>query len=239
MLAAAALTAFFGLLGCVIAAGELLELVERPDGSTRVDDAITSWVVAHRAEPLTTLAKWLSTLGSQQVLLPVVVVLALVLLLRRRFLVVSLLLVVWAGAVALYTLCKHFVGRPRPPADLWLVGAAGKAFPSGHATQSLATFVALALVASVVLQRARRPGVVVALVLAAGVGWSRVYLGVHWATDVAAGWLAAAAWVTIVAWLADRAASGQTRPQQRQPEPPVRDPDAAAGAARSTIDLRR
>src|SRR5204862_4015245 len=111
-LAAAALIAFFGLLGCTVAVGELLELVERPDGSTRLDNAITSWVVGHRTEPLTTLAKWLSILGSQKVLLPVVVVLALVLLLRRRFLVVCLLVVAWGGAVGLYTLCKHFVGRP-------------------------------------------------------------------------------------------------------------------------------
>jgi undecaprenyl-diphosphatase len=200
-LAAAMLSAFVGLLGCTVAAGELLELVERPNGSTRLDSEITSWVVAHRAAPLTTLAKSLSAVGSQKVLLPVVVVLAVVLLWRRVFVVAGLLVVAWAGAIGLYSLGKYFVGRPRPPADLRLVTVAGTSFPSGHAAQSLATFVALALVTSMVLQRARGPGILVALVLAAGVGWSRVYLGAHWATDVAAGWLIAAAWVASVVWL--------------------------------------
>jgi membrane-associated phospholipid phosphatase len=207
MVAVALLITFFCLLGCTVAAGELLELVERPDGSTRVDSAITSWVVSHRADHVTTLAKWLSVVGSQKVLLPVVLVVTAALLWRRRFIVGGLLVVIWGGAWGLYNLAKYFVGRPRPPADLWLVRATGKSFPSGHATQSLATFAALALVVSVVLQRPRWPGVALALALAGGVGWSRVYLGVHWATDVAAGWLMAAAWVVIILWLAGLAGS--------------------------------
>jgi membrane-associated phospholipid phosphatase len=85
---------------------------------------------------------------------------------------------------------------------LWLTSASSTAFPSGHATQSLSTFAAFALVAAAFMPSARRPGLVVAAVVAAGVSWSRVYLGVHWATDVLAGWLAAACWVALVAWVA-------------------------------------
>jgi undecaprenyl-diphosphatase len=208
-LAGAALIAFLALTGLGVAAGKLLELVERPDGSTRLDGAITPWVVAHRTDRVTTLAKLLSTLGSQPVLLPVVGVLAIVLFRRHRWVAGSLLVVAWGGAVGLYNLVKPLVGRPRPPADLWLVTVTGKSFPSGHATQSLATFTALALIAWSVPARTRMPGIALAFVLAAGVGWSRVYLGVHWATDVAAGWLLAAAWVLIVAWLAGRAGSSR------------------------------
>jgi membrane-associated phospholipid phosphatase len=67
----------------------------------------------------------------------------------------------------------------------------------------LATFLALALVGAAWLSKPRWPGLAVALVLAAGVGWSRVYLGVHWTSDVLAGWLIATVWITIVLRLAE------------------------------------
>ena len=51
------LVGFAVVLGCAIAAGELLALAERPDGSTALDSSITNWVVAHRTSGLTTLAR--------------------------------------------------------------------------------------------------------------------------------------------------------------------------------------
>lgn len=194
--------AFAVLLGLAVASGELLELAERPDGSTAFDSSITSWVVAHRTGGLTTVARVLSTIGSQTVLVPVSAI-VLVLLLRRRHLApAGLLVACWGGALALYSLTKLFVHRQRPPSDMWLIKVVGTSFPSGHATQSLATFVALGLVSVFLLPRGRLGAVVVAIVLAAGVGWSRVYLGVHWTTDVAAGWVFAGVWVAVVLCLA-------------------------------------
>jgi undecaprenyl-diphosphatase len=211
---------FAVILGCAIAAGELLELAERADGSTAIDSSITSWVVAHRTHALTSMARLLSTLGSQTVLIPVVALVAVALLGRRRFVLAGLLVAAWGGAIGLYSLTKHFVDRMRPPTDIWLteVGRTSS-FPSGHATQSLATFLALVLVGAVLLPRARWPGRAIAIALAIGVGWSRVYLGVHWATDVGTGWLIAAAWLTIVVWLARAARSIQGRLRgERAPE---------------------
>jgi undecaprenyl-diphosphatase len=207
MLLAVMLVSFALVLACAIAGGELLELVEHPDGSTGLDGSITSWLVAHRTHGLTAVARVLSTIGSQTVLLPVAGIVAMSLIARRRFVLAGVLVAAWGGAILLYTLTKYFVHRPRPPADIWLTDVGRtSSFPSGHATQSLATFLALVLVAVVWLPRARAPAWVLAIVLAAGVGWSRVYMGVHWATDVGAGWLIAAVWIMIVAWLG-RAAS--------------------------------
>ena len=202
MLVAGVVLSFAVVLGATIGAGELLALAERPDGSTAFDRSVTSWFVDHRASWLTTVARALSTVGSQKVLIPLVAVVAIVLVARRALRPAVLLVVIWAGALELYTLAKHVVGRPRPPMHLWLTSVTSTAFPSGHATQSLSTYAALALVSAAVVSAARRPALAVAVVLAAGVGCSRVYLGVHWATDVLAGWLAAACWVALVAWLA-------------------------------------
>jgi membrane-associated phospholipid phosphatase len=193
------LVGFGVILGCAIGAGELLERVERSDGSTALDSSITNWVVAHRTGALTTLAHLFSTVGSQTVLLPLTAVVAVLLLARRQFAHAALLVACWGGALGLYNLTKHFVQRMRPPMDIWLTHLAkSTSFPSGHATQSLGTFVALAVVGAVWLSGVRTGLLVLACVLACGVGWSRVYLGVHWTTDVIAGWLIAAAWVTVV-----------------------------------------
>lgn len=206
MLVAAGLVAFAVILGGAVALGELLALGERPDGSTAVDSSITSWVVAHRISALTVIARALSTLGSQAVLAPATAVVFAVLLGRRRLVAAGLLVVVWGGAIGLYSLAKLLVDRMRPPADLWLTRVRPTAsFPSGHATQSLATLLALALVSALWPGRARRVAMAVAVALAIGVGWSRVYLGVHWATDVGAGWLVAAAWLVISVGLAGAA----------------------------------
>ncbi|HEY2654622.1 MAG TPA: phosphatase PAP2 family protein [Solirubrobacteraceae bacterium] len=197
------LGSFGALLLCAILCGELLGLGERPDGSTALDSSITSWMVAHRNQGWTTLAHALSTLGSQTVLLPLTAAVALALLARRRFTLAALLITAWGGALLLYSLTKYFVHRPRPPSHIWLTDV-GKttSFPSGHATQSLATLVAFGLVGMAWISKPRWPALLLPVVLAAGVGWSRVYLGVHWTSDVLAGWLIGAVWVTIVLWLA-------------------------------------
>ena len=212
MLVAAVALSFAAVLGATIGAGELLGLAERPDGSTGFDRSITSWSVDHRASWLTTVARALSTIGSQKVLLPLVAVVAIVLIVRGARTPAGLLIVIWAGAIELYSLAKNVVDRPRPPMHLWLTSASSTAFPSGHATQSLSTFAALALVAAAVAPIARRPGLALAAVVAAGVGWSRVYLGVHWATDVLAGWLAAACWVALVARVAHTRRTNEASP---------------------------
>ena len=204
-MAVCALVAFSGLLGCALAAGELLALAERPDGSTGFDARVTSWAVSTRTGALTSLARWCSDVGSTKVIVPLVAVGAIWLLWRRRWVSAGLLVLAWGGSVGLYNLAKPVVDRPRPPAGIQLQTAAGSSFPSGHATQSLSTFLAVMVVLVATSSRWRLPGWVLVAVLAGAIGWSRVYLGMHWATDVAAGWLIGGLWVTVMVWLARRA----------------------------------
>ena len=202
----AGVVVLFGVvLGATIASGEWLATAERPDGSTAFDRSVTSWMVDHRASGATLIARVFSAVGSQKALVPIVAIVALALIRQRGWRSLGLLGVAWGGAILLYSLAKHAVGRPRPPADLWLVHVAGKAFPSGHAVQSLSTFVALAFAATLVRPSHRLLWTAVAILLATGVGVSRIYLGVHWTSDVIAGWGVAALWVAALLWLFDRA----------------------------------
>jgi hypothetical protein len=116
---AVALLLFAGVLGLAVATGELLELAERPDGSTGFDSSITSWVVAHRTAGLTAAARLFSTLGSQTILIPVTAIVTVALVGRRRFVTAGLLVAAWGGAIGLYSLTKHFVQRSAPR---WISG---------------------------------------------------------------------------------------------------------------------
>ncbi|MGP1358375.1 MAG: phosphatase PAP2 family protein [Roseicyclus sp.] len=103
------------------------------------------------------------------------------------------------GAVLLSRLAKDLVDRPRP--DLVPHGdmALSASFPSGHAMLSAATYLTLAGVATRMLADPRpgRCAIVLALALTGLVGASRVHLGVHWPTDVIAGWLGGAGWALL------------------------------------------
>src|SRR5437764_4856353 len=123
---------FMVILACASVSGKLLGVAEQPNGATSVDSSITTWMIAHRTHGLTAVARLLSTLGSQKILLPVTAILTLVLIGRRRFVLAGLLGLAWAGAIGLYSLTKYFVHRMRPPTGIWLAKVTGTSFPSGH-----------------------------------------------------------------------------------------------------------
>jgi undecaprenyl-diphosphatase len=99
------------------------------------------------------------------------------------------------GAVAvgavISTLVKLLADRARPPASGWLIAdASGNSFPSGHTTVTTAGYLGLAVGVAALLrsQWARTLIVATGAAFAVAIGWTRVELGVHWPTDVVAGW---------------------------------------------------
>jgi len=156
-------------------------------------------LAAAGSEPLTSIARALSLAGSIVViaLLAVVCCAALYRGAHRAALLVALS---GPGAIVLFNVEKLIVGRPRPPIEQ-LVSAPYSSFPSGHATLAAAFYAALLIVFL-----ARRPplaaaiGAVTAIaLLVAGVSLSRVYLGVHYPSDVTGGVLLGVSWTFLVA----------------------------------------
>lgn len=109
------------------------------------------------------------------------------------------------GSVAV-TWLKAGFGRLRPAADFAELIAPGPSFPSGHASTSAIVFLTLgALLASTRRRGSERMYVLaMAVLMTVLVGLSRIALGVHWATDVLAGWAFGAAWATVWLLLARR-----------------------------------
>jgi len=190
--------AFAVAFGLTVALGSVLGLVWASDGSTGVDSTITRWFVDHRTPAWTDAMRVISWLGSGAAVVPLTAVVAVALLIgRRRWLSFFLVLAV-AGASLLSALAKAVIGRARPPVGLRLQSPHDSSFPSGHSTQAAATYVALAIVVTVLSssRALRTVAWIVAAVIVVFVGVSRVYLGVHWASDVVlGGWVLGGAWV--------------------------------------------
>lgn len=104
------------------------------------------------------------------------------------------------GAIVVQDLAKTSIDRPRPPVAR-LEQVNGSSFPSGHATETSAFFIALIVIVvrSSAPRWVKRATVIAGVILIAGVALSRVYLGAHYATDVIAGVLLGTAWSSVVA----------------------------------------
>ena len=144
-------------------------------------------------------------LGSTIVLVMVTAVTIFYLLLIGRWRTALLVLVTVGGGQILSSLLKLGIDRPRPDLVSHLVDVQTLSFPSGHAMMSAVTYLTLgSMLAGIVPGRATRIYVLgVAVLITLMVGVSRIYLGVHWPSDVLAGWCAGFAWA-MLCWLVAR-----------------------------------
>ncbi|MFC3123531.1 phosphatase PAP2 family protein [Pseudoroseomonas globiformis] len=201
---AALLCSALGLLGFAWLVDEALE------GDTRAfDEAILLALrdPADRADPigpfwLEIMMRDYTALGSHAVLILAGLLALGYIAFLRKWASAVLLVVSFGGGMAINGLLKQGFDRPRPDLVAHLAEVHTASFPSGHAMLSATCY----LVLGTLLAGVARPRRLKAYVMAAAVGLtviigvSRVYLGVHWPTDVLAGWALGAAWA-MACWL--------------------------------------
>ncbi|MFG2717918.1 phosphatase PAP2 family protein [Streptomyces sp. NPDC048416] len=188
------------------------------------DRALHRWPLDHRPPVAVATARAITATGTGVVPYVLVVVAGLIAGRGgkgRRYAVAGALTVLALGQAVRYALMAT-VSRPRPAAVDWATTASGFSFPSGHTATSALT---AGLLAWAVLTRstssAARPTIAVLSLWAVAVGLSRVYLGVHWASDVLGGWLFASLWLCLAALATARGARiVGGRPVDPSPGPP-------------------
>ncbi|HYK82312.1 MAG TPA: bifunctional DedA family/phosphatase PAP2 family protein [Gemmatimonadales bacterium] len=176
--------------------GAVTEGVITPGGLTRFDGALASWLRAH-ATPAGD-AGWaaVSALGSPAAIGLLTLGTGVWLGARRRWNELATWLAAVVGGSALNQALKLMIRRPRPPYAAGL-SVLGFSFPSGHAMTSLICY---GLVAYLVVLHSERRGVRIAAVagatcLIAAIGFSRLYLGLHYFSDVVGGYAAGVMWL--------------------------------------------
>ncbi|HEX3701417.1 MAG TPA: phosphatase PAP2 family protein [Phenylobacterium sp.] len=168
-------------------------------------------------------ARDVTALGGVTLLTLVVAMsIAMLLLHRRRFQAAVFAAAVLVGQV-LAELTKHLVGRNRPDLVPHLDQVYSSSFPSGHSAMSPIVYLTLAgiLAAGEPNRRAKILLLSVAAALVLCVGASRVYLGVHWPTDVLGGWAMGTAVALLATLVLHRLAPHRPRMASRFVEPPV------------------
>ncbi len=196
------------------------------------DRDVMRWVVEHRTDALDEAAVDLTALGSKTLITLFALGGIFILLVARDYRGALHLLVAIVGSTLMMFSLKEFLERPRPPVADRLVEAGGWSYPSGHSISAAVLYVTLALVGSRHFKGPdyRRMLMALAVLTTALVASSRVYLGVHYPTDVASGTVLGAGWSVLLAagfaYVDERISRMRAlRAPQSPPPPPV---DAAA-----------
>jgi undecaprenyl-diphosphatase len=160
------------------------------------DDAVLRWVGEHRPVSLEPVILEITFLGTGSVVMMIVAVSAMFLWLSRHKYSAVLLLVATFGSIALNNLLKMGFGRPRPQIFEWGSHALSSSFPSGHAMSAAVAYGTVAYLAARLQKKHwhRVVTMLAAAILILLIAGTRLYLGVHYPSDVAAGIIIGIAW---------------------------------------------
>ena len=232
-LLAAARSELGAVAALMVAAGGLLAFLhvseEVTEGDTHAFDLAVLKALRLPGDPNSLIGpKWLHLAATDVTALGSVTVLGLIVLLAvvflaslRRWSEALVVLVGAGGGVAISQGLKHLFGRERPDLAYRAVEAANPSFPSGHAMLSAVVFLTLGALAArfATLKRIKVLALSAGVLLSLLVGASRIYLGVHWTSDVLGGWSLGAAWAMacwMAAWAWERR-GGKGRPNAGRP----------------------
>lgn len=227
------LIGFAGLVAALVVLGSLADGVR--DQEVFALDTWATPFLHSIASPVTdALFNTLTAMGSSLVVLPTFLVAVALLIMRRRYGAGLFLGVALGGSLLIDFLMKLVFQRPRPKLDYAAV-LPDYSFPSGHSMNGVVFYVSLALILwSVFGRRVGVPALLIAVLLAFGIGVSRIFLGYHYLTDVVGGWLAGTVWLLVVG-AAFRARPKMWRWGYVEPPtetgPPVSGPTPPAGSS--------
>lgn len=191
-----------GLL-CAWAADNFIDLAEMVHANSpklqKIDTSIHAWAISRRSPTATSFFSLMSTIGGPVGLGILGAVVVIALLFQKRYGWVLYLFVTVGGGTLLSMELKRYFARARPDLAEMLRQAQGYSFPSGHAMGSTVVFGALSYLAFRTATRwsVKTAALALGITLVIAISLSRVYLGVHWISDVVAGISGGTLWVAI------------------------------------------
>lgn len=177
--------AFAGLILFIFVAWQMMDIHRGP---TAFDDAIRFKFYNMRSDRLTPVVKAVTYFGNWQTTIFIAVLLILYKKTRMKIGIPAAIMAIIS--VTMYTVLKPIFNRPRPDSALWLVVQHDASFPSGHSLNCLVFYGTIFYLVFIGVYRTkyRIPILVFLAVLIFSIGISRIYLGVHYPTDIIGGW---------------------------------------------------
>jgi membrane-associated phospholipid phosphatase len=171
-------------------AGEIVE-----NEPMAADTSILQWIHSHATPALDVFFLVVTTIGDVEILLPATLIIAGYLLYKKQRLNALIILFSVGGAATANFMLKLLFHRDRPSFWHSLITETGYSFPSGHAMLSSALILSIIFIAW--KTRWRWLTVTLGMIIIALIGLSRLYMGVHYPTDIIAGWSVSLVWVFV------------------------------------------